>query len=209
MVRTVQAASGMLFAAFLSVHLLNTWLAAAGSGMYTTVQALASTVYQAALLEWLILAAVVVHAGCAVLRWRRERRGPLPWRARLHRYSGIFLLLVIGGHVAAVRLVPGWFGIRPGFDGVAFSLAWLPGWFYPYYWLLGVAGAYHAANGLMLAGARLLGWRVPGAGWVYGVAAGAALLTLAALLGFGGMLYDTSDPWQSAFARLYLRLIDG
>jgi len=100
MVRIVQAASGALFAGFLVVHLLNTWLAAAGSGV---------------------------------------------------------------GHVAAVRLIPGWFGIRPGFDGVAFSLAWLPGWFYPYYWMLG----------------------------------------------FGGVLFPIDDPWQSDFARLYLRFVDG
>ena len=209
MIRTVQAASGALFAGFLVVHLLNTWLAVAGSGAYGAMQRLVGRVYQAPVLEWLILGAVVVHAGCAVIRWGRERRGPLPWRTWLHRYSGIFLMAVIVGHVAAVRLIPGWFGIRPGFDGVAFSLAWLPGWFYPYYWLLGAAGAYHALNGLTVAASRLFGWRMPAARWVYGASAGAAVLTLLALLGFGGVLFAVDDPWQSDFARLYLRFVDG
>lgn len=208
MIRKIQAASGALFAVFVAVHLLNTWLAAAGPGAYTAAQRVLSLVYQAPVVEWLILGTVLVHVSCAVIRWRRERRGKLPWRARLHRYSGIFLMIVIGGHVTAVRLLPGWFGIRPGFDGVAFSLELLPAYFYPYYWLLGVAAAYHALNGLALGAARLgASWRLPGT-WVYAGAAGAGILTLVALLAFGGVLFDVGDPWQSDFARLYQRLVD-
>ena len=209
MVRNVQAASGMLFALFLAVHLLNTWAAVAGPRAYEGLQRVLAFVYQAPVLEWLILGAVLVHAGCAVVRWRTERRGKLPWRARLHRYAGIFLIVFIAGHVTAVRFLPAAFGIRTGFDGIAFSLEFLPGYFYPYYLLLGLAGAYHLMNGLLVAAGRL-GFRVPvSARWVYAGAGAAGALTLAALLGFGGVLFEVADPWQSDFARLYLRFLDG
>lgn len=212
MVRRIQALSGVVIATFVVMHLINTWLAPAGPGPYLALQQALSSVYQAPVVEWLVLGAIVAHIGCAVMRWIEERgtrRGPRPWRARLHRYSGIFLMVVIGGHVTAVRILPGYFGIRPGFDGIAFSLQLLPGFFYPYYWLLGVAGAYHALNGLTMAAGRLgWRWRLPG-GWLFAGAATAGALTLAALLAFGGVLFDVGDPWQSDFAGLYRRLMDG
>jgi succinate dehydrogenase/fumarate reductase cytochrome b subunit len=209
MVRKVQAASGMIFAVFLAAHLVNTWVAVAGPGIYAAMQRTLSLGYQAPVLEWLILGSVLVHAGCAVIRWRRETRGKLPWRGRLHRYAGVFLLLVIGGHVTAVRLLPGYYGFQPGFEGVAFSLELLPGFFYPYYLLLGLAGAYHGLNGLILAAGRLgLRLQVPPR-WVYAGAGAAAVLTVAALLAFGGVLFEVADPWQSDFARLYQRLLSG
>lgn len=209
MTRKLQAASGMLFGLFVAAHLLNTWLAAAGPGPYAALQRTLSGVYQAPLLEWLILLAVLVHVGCAGVRWWSERRDRLPWRARLHRYCGVFLMVVIGGHVTAVRLLPGANGFQPGFEGVAFSLALLPAFFYPYYWLLGFAAAYHGLNGIALAATRL-GWRwqLP-TPWLCVGAAGAGALTLLALLGFGGVLFEIGDPWQSEFARLYQRLLNG
>lgn len=209
MVRKIQAASGLLFAVFLAAHLLNTWAAVAGPGAYAAVQRMLSFGYQAPVLEWLILGAVLVHASCAVIVWRREQRGRLPWRARLHRYAGVFLMVVIAGHVAAVRIVPAIYGIRPGFDGIAFSLTLLPAYFYPYYLLFGVAAAYHGLNGLLLAVRRFGGsWTLPPR-WLYACAGAAGVLTLAALLGFGGVLFEVADPWQSDFAELYLRLIGG
>jgi succinate dehydrogenase/fumarate reductase cytochrome b subunit len=213
MVRRIQALSGVVVAAFVAVHLLNTWLAPAGPGAYLALQQGLSLVYQAPLLEWLVLGAIVVHIGCAVRRWFAERGAggdrSRTWRARLHSYFGVFLMIVIGGHVAAVRLLPGYFGIRPGFDGIAFSLELLPAVFYPYYWLLGVAGAYHALNGLALAAARLgWGWRLS-APRLFAGAATAGALTLLALLAFGGVLFEVGDPWQSDFAGLYRRFVDG
>lgn len=209
MVRKIQAASGMLFAAFLAAHLINTWVAVAGPGAYAALQRVLSFGYQAPVLEWLILAAVLVHAGCAVIRWRRESRGMRPWRTRLHRYAGIFMVVFIAGHVTAVRFLPAIFGIRPRFEGVAFSLELLPGYFYPYYLLLGLAGAYHGLNGLAIAAARLGRPVSLPRTWLYAGAGAAGVLTLVALLAFGGVLFDVADPWQSDFARLHQRLIDG
>lgn len=209
MLKKVQAASGLLFAAFLSVHLLNTWVAAAGPGAYAALQRMLSFGYQAPVLEWLLLGAVLVHAGCAIGRWRTETRGRLPWRARLHRYAGVYLMIVIAGHVTATRIVPGMYGIRPGFEGVTFSLTLFPGFFYPYYLLLGVAGAYHALNGLAVAATRLGKPVTVSAPWLYAGAGTAAVLTLTALAAFGGHLFEVADPWQSDFAQLYLKLTGG
>lgn len=209
MLKKVQAAFGLLFATFLAAHLVNTWIAVAGPGAYNSLQGIVSVAYQALILEAVILGAVGVHIGCAVLRWRRERRGRLPWRARLHRYAGIFLMLAIAGHVTAVRILPAIYGTRPGFEGVAFSLAFFPGFFYPYYLLFGLAGAYHLLNGAVTAAGRL-GWPValPGR-WIYAGAGVAGVLTATALLAFGGVLFEVADPWQSDFARLYRRLFSG
>ena len=209
MLKKIQAASGLLFAVFLIAHLINTWAALAGPGVYEGVQRILGFAYQSLLLEALILGAILTHVTTAILRWRRERRGKLPWRARLHRYSGIFLMLVIAGHVTAVRVLPAIYGIRPGFDGVAFSVAFFPAFFYPYYLLLGTAGAYHVLNGTAVAAARL-GLSIPlPPRWLYAGAGAAAVLTGVALLGFGGMLFEVADPWQSDFARLYQRLFSG
>ncbi|MFW6093072.1 MAG: hypothetical protein ACODAC_03790 [Pseudomonadota bacterium] len=209
MVRRIQAVSGLLFAAFLAAHLFNTWLAVLGPGAYDGAQRLLALVYQAPVLEWLVLGAVLVHVGCALVRWRRERRGTLPLRARLHRYAGVFLMVVIAGHVNAVRLVPAAFGIRPGFEGLAFTLQVLPGVFYPYYLVLGLTGAYHGVNGAMVALRRLgVALWLPGR-WLYGMAGVAAALTLAALLGFGGALFPVADAGDSAYARMAARIFDG
>ena len=48
---------------------------------------------------------------------------------------------------------------------LAFSVAAVPAYFYPYYFLLGTAGFYHALNGLSIALPRLgLSFRLPTAG---------------------------------------------
>ena len=65
----------------------------------------------------------------------------------LHRYAGFFLLVFIGGHIVAVRGASWFYDVYPGFEGLAFSIAAVPGYFYPYYFLLAVAGFYHGING--------------------------------------------------------------
>ncbi len=209
MLLRIQAASGLVFAVFLFTHLLNTWLSALGAPWYDAFQRPVGTIYQWLPVETLILGALVVHVVCAVLRWRRAPEGPvgLSVRQRLHRYSGIFLMVVVGGHVAAVRFIPGWYGIRPEAMGVSFTLQYLPGYFYPYYFLLGVSGFFHAANGLVIAASRF-GCRfrlsTPN---LYRLGTGAAVLTLASLLGFGGWIYAVGDAFDAPFARLVLELI--
>jgi len=92
---------------------------------------------------------------------------------------------------------------------VAFSIAWVPAWFLPYYFFLAMAGLYHAWWGSLTALARL-GWKAPGllraraAFWLLPVA-GLILIPLA-LARFAGVFGDIGDPMESDYARYYLSL---
>ena len=208
--RRIQAATGLVFFVFLTIHLANMWLAALGPAVYDGFQGVARVLYQWVAVEVVLLTAILVHAVVGVARIIREPRRELSTRARLHRYAGFFLLLVIGGHVLAVRGASWFFDVYPGFHGLAFSLDYLPGYFYPYYLVLGLAGFYHGCNGVGIALKRL-GW-MRDVRWLRDralalVSACAGLGFVAALLGLGGLLFEITDPYQSAFAALALDLL--
>lgn len=206
MLKQVQAGTGIFFAGFVILHLTNTWLAALGPGAYDGMQEILRMVYQFAPVEGLLLSVLLVHAVSGVVRIVREPKRLLSTHAKLHRYTGFFLLFVIGGHVLAVRGPSWFFGIYPGFEGLAFSIDYLPAVFYPYYFLLGVAGFYHAANGACLALTRF-GWRVhPGPYVRYATGVSSVMMVLA-LLGLGGVLFDVGDPAQGSFAQFALGVI--
>lgn len=207
--RRVQALSGLIFGTFLAAHLANTWLAGISPELYDGAQRVLRAVYQEPLVEGVLLAALGVHLVVAVLRKRAGRPAPQTARARWHRNAGIFLAVFIAGHVLAVR-GPSWFaGIHPGFAGMSFTLAWLPAYFYPYYFLLGTAGLYHGLHGLGVAAARF-GWhlRVSARTARIATAAGAIAFALA-LLGFGGVWYEIADPFDNDFARLMVEIAGG
>lgn len=206
MIRTVQAGSGVFVFVFLAVHLANTYLAALGAQPYNAVQSTVRMVYQWWPVEITLLAAIVVHAAAGLWRIFKEPARLLTLRSRLHRYAGFFLLLVIVGHVIAVRGVSFWFGVHPEFVGLAFSMQYLPQVFYPYYFLLAVAGFYHGLNGFSIAAGRL-GMRLPlRAGTLAWAGAAAVVLTVFALLGMGGVLFDVGSPEDSPIARLALQV---
>ncbi len=132
----VQAVSGLLFLAFVAVHLVNLMLAARSPAAYNGFQRALRPLYQFPPLELgLVAAPLLVHVVAGV---RRLRRGPAPrgWRARLHRWSGVFLLVVLFGHIAAVRGSSLVFGVYPEFEGLVLSLWLAPRVFYPYYAVL-------------------------------------------------------------------------
>ena len=209
MIKKVQAASGAIFAAFVAIHLFNTALAAFGLTAYDTFQEAVRGIYQAFVIEVLLLSALMVHVVCGVVRMIKERGRPLNTRAKWHRYSGIFLLLFVGGHIMAVR-GPSWFyGIYPGFEGLAFSIDFAPYYFFPYYFLLGVAGFYHALNGLSIGLPRLnLRIRIENPMLLRATAA-SAMVMLAALLGLAGIWTDVGAPYESEFAKLALEIWNG
>ena len=205
MLKQLQAGSGILFAVFVALHLVNTWFAALGPDLYDGLQGFLRTAYQCPPVEIVLLTALVVHVVVGVARIVVEPKRTLSTRGRVHRYAGVFLLVVVVGHVLAVRGPSWFFDVYPGFAGLAFSIDYLPGFFYPYYLLLGMAGFYHGLNGVGIA-ARRLGM---GAGFgplpARGVAVAsgfAALMTIAALLGLGGIWFDVGDVQSSAFAQL-------
>ena len=207
MLKQVQAVTGLIFAVFVVVHLMNTWLAGISAERYDAAQQALRQLYQFAPVEALLLSALAVHIVVGLMRWRSDPGRGTSLRARWHRYAGVFLLIVIGGHIFAVR-GPSWFAdIYPGFAGLAFSLDYVPGYFYPYYFLLGLAGFYHMANGTGIALARL-GVRAHLSGRIlWSGTALAAGLGMLSLLGMGGVLYDVGDPTDSEFGQLALRIV--
>jgi succinate dehydrogenase/fumarate reductase cytochrome b subunit len=205
MLKKMQAVSGLIFASFLLVHLMNTWLAATGAAAYDATQQVLRQVYQAAPVEILILTALLVHIVSGVARILIEPKRQLSSRARWHRYAGFFLLLVIAGHITAVRGASWAYNVYPEFSGLAFSIAAVPAYFYPYYFLLAVAGLYHGLNGAGIAYNRLSRRNrqltLSNPGLARCMMAG-VLLTSAALLGFGGWFFDVGDVAKSDFAKL-------
>ena len=207
MLKRVQAGSGIVFGIFVALHLLNTWLAAFGPQVYDGVQVVLRSAYQFAPVEVLLLAALGVHMVVGVLRIVQEPKRNLTLRAKIHRYAGFFLLVFIFGHIAAVRGSSWFFEVYPGFEGLAFSIEAVPAYFYPYYFLLGMAGFYHGLNGFSIAAGRLgLSMRLE-TSHLRWASVGAAGLSLAALLGLGGVWFDVGDTAQSAFAQLAMTLI--
>jgi succinate dehydrogenase/fumarate reductase cytochrome b subunit len=204
----VQAVSGLVFLAFALMHLLNTALAALGPSAYNGFQRTLRTVYQQPFVEiTFVLLPIVAHvvAGVVRMRQRKGKHAPTSLRARVHRSSGYFLLVFIGGHIGATRLPPLLRGVYPEFEGVAFTFQFLPAWFYPYYLALGLAGLLHASLGLPLAlsalGVRVRSqWRSGLRFWLpVSVLAAGVLLGTAAL---GGLLYAVPDQSMHAFAVL-------
>jgi succinate dehydrogenase/fumarate reductase cytochrome b subunit len=208
----VQAVSGAVFSLFLFVHLLNQALAMAGASAYDDAQGSARRVYQAPVLELVLVGApLLVHVVSALVQLSRRPKAsaPVSWRVRVHRYSGRFLLLVIVGHVVATRGASLGYGTFPGFHGVAFTFQWAPTFFWPYYTALALCGWYHLVHGLSTAGA-VLQW--PGVSvlqrrrvFVSVVGIGALALGFG-VLSLGGLLVDVGDPASSTYARLVLRL---
>ncbi len=218
MLKKLQAITGLIFATFVAVHLLNTWLAGLGPAAYDGVQVALRQVYQFVFVEVLILSALLVHVVAGVMRIVKEPKRTLTVRARVHRYAGFFLMLVIVGHILAVRGPSVFFDVYPGFAGLAFSIEFLPGFFYPYYLLLGMAGFYHALNGSGIALQRLRGrsgGRIGELGRRFVLpqrrlalaSSVAALVMVVSLLGFGGVWFDVGDVASSDFARLAKELL--
>ena len=204
----LQAVSGLLFSLFVLVHLSNTALAVLGPNLYNRFQSAVRGVYQWPVLELALVATLLVHvvSGVFRMRARRDSKAKPPLRLRLHRYAAYYLAVFVFGHMAATRLPALLADAPPFFEGVSFSLHFMPWWFYPYYGLLGIAGLYHFFYGVPVA-LGVFGIRAPqairrGPGFWIPVSAGATMIALA-LLGFGGVLYEIGDPFDNDFARAY------
>jgi|GEM_PF-1216273 len=206
-----QAIAGALFFVFLLMHLSNTVLAAVGAELYDGYQNVLQRVYQQPLIELgLVIFPLVVHAVAGVWLYvlRRTRRGRRALEYRLQSWAGLFLLVVVVNHALATRGVGYWFDAAPGFAGVSFSLWWLPAVFYPYYFLLFVAGLYHGALGVTMLLQRSGLVRVGKVKWLpLTLAVVGSLSAIIALLGFGGVLFEIHDPTDNDYARVYAELL--
>lgn len=204
----IQALSGLVFAIFLSLHLVNVMASVLGPGVYDAFQVRIRPLYQFPLVEvGVLLAALLTHMVTGIMRLRRRPRsrdfGKLPLRTRMHRLSAYFLLVFVLGHFAATRMPSLLDEVWLGFAGLSFTMSWLPAYFYPYYLLLGLCGLYHGSYGTYLA-LRALGVRLPSitrlGARVYVPLAAAALLVVLGVLSMGGLLYPIEDPREAAYA---------
>lgn len=202
--KLAQAIAGGLFALFLMFHLVNFYLAPFGLDVFNDFQRLIRPIYQFPPIELMVvLGPLVVHTVSGLwLLWLRPKRARLSW----HAYAGFFLLLVIVGHVVAVRGPSFWYGVFPEFEGLSFSLWYFPVYFYPYYFLLALAGFYHMAIGINRIGGRF-SLPVPRrtSKVIIALAVGWTLISLLAL---GGHLFSVPNPSDSDFARLGEKLFD-
>jgi succinate dehydrogenase/fumarate reductase cytochrome b subunit len=146
-----QAIGGVLFTVFLVLHISNTLLAPLGPEIYNDYQRTIRQFYQQPVFEIIfVLGPLVAHviAGIWLYVLRKKWRRTIALPYRIQSWAGLFLLLVVFGHVIATRGVSFWFGTFPEFEGISFSLWWVPSYFYPYYFLLFMAGLYHGTMGL-------------------------------------------------------------
>jgi succinate dehydrogenase/fumarate reductase cytochrome b subunit len=204
----IQAGSGLAFFVFLALHLANTMLASFGAGAYDGLQRTLRPLYQAPVLEGsLIGLALIVHvtAGVKRMRLRGPARKPPTLRLRLHRLSAYFLSLFIVGHILATRGASLGFGVSPEFAGVSWAMLKAPLFFFPYYTLLALTGLYHGVHGSLLAlgvlGVRVPAWLQRGPTFWLPVGASAVLL-IASVLAFGGMLFPVPDASEHPYAQL-------
>lgn len=217
----IQAVSGLVFATFLVLHLGNTLAALFGQTAYDAVQGALRSYYQARVIEVGLLGAAVVHGAAGLMRWKRRppaRSGtPAPWRLRLHRWSGYYLMIAFAGHVLATRS-PHWFyGTPVDFSFVTFSLDAWPAVFYPYYVGLFASGAYHVVHGSATAVRVLAGRAASGpiessartldaiarSRWV---AIACIALAVGAVMALGGRLFVVDTHRFSAYRALYERI---
>ncbi len=210
--RRVQAVAGIAFFMFLILHLGNTLLAALGPIPYNNYQQLLQGYYQNPAIELtLVILPLFTHITVAIwLYYLRKRTSQKPaLRQRLNSWAGVFLLLVVFGHMLATRGIGYWFDAPPGFAGISFTLWWVPAYFYPYYFLLFMAGLYHSYNGLALLLARAGLPKLHRNSMArYVVMITGATGVILSLLSFGGQIFDIHDPRDSNYARAYTALLE-
>lgn len=167
----LQAASGLAFVLFLTLHLVTT--SSAVTGRYDRVLSSLRMIYRPHIVVELLLIGVpaLVHISCGLLRWlERRRRGAAHagWRVRLQRLTGQLLLAIIFGHVFATRVMPA-LSHAPTATGsadlsfLAYSLLNWPWFMMPYYLIFGLTGAVHLCLGVATALQMLWPRRVRGA----------------------------------------------
>jgi succinate dehydrogenase/fumarate reductase cytochrome b subunit len=205
----VQAASGLAFAFFLTLHLATTASGVGGPGTYDGTLAALRRVYRPVLAVEIVLIAVpaLVHIACGILQIvDRRRRGVAPGSPLAHRLAGYVLLTAIGGHVFATRVMPA-FGDGPAdFSYLAYSVLNWPLFMQPYYLVLGVAGAVHLTLGASIA-LRILGLARPTRQRVLAVAAVLALIVAAGTAGIIAGADTASRARFPTFRALYERFM--
>jgi succinate dehydrogenase/fumarate reductase cytochrome b subunit len=223
----IQAGSGILFATFLVLHLSNTILASAGQTTYDAYQGALRWYYQFPLVEIaVVVGSATVHAWAGITRGLRRVRKFLdpeskrfvpPLRARLHRWCGYIILLILPGHISGTRMPGLMEGLPADFSFVYFSIKNWPWFFYPYLLLYGVAASYHLIHGLLIS-LGVIGLPSPGRAmdeksrpfWTAFVAL--SLLVIFGILALGGNLFAPNTDrfpelkafYESKFQKIFM-----
>jgi succinate dehydrogenase/fumarate reductase cytochrome b subunit len=202
-----QAASGLVFAMFLVLHLATTASASGGIAVYDQTLLSMRRIYggHPALEVPVVFLAGAVHlvAGLMQIFRRRGHRSPekLSLLIRVHRWSGWYLAFAVGGHVFATRVLPwGADGGRADFSFLAFSVLNWPWLIDPYYVLLGLAGAVHLSIGVVLAAKTFLGVWLPSRGSRLAAAVVAGLLGLVVTAGVMSIIGRSPQAERGRFA---------
>ncbi|HNN92215.1 MAG TPA: hypothetical protein PKI03_08105 [Pseudomonadota bacterium] len=194
----IQAASGAIFALFLVLHLCTAASGTLGPSRYDATLATLRSVYRPHIAVELLVIGLAgsVHIACAIAQMVRRRKIVAlkgAWWMRAHRLAGYFLLLVILGHVFATRIAPT-LATGPTATGkadfafLAFASLSVPGFFWPYYLLLGIAGATHLGLGLHLASRMLRARRETDAATAGRAGGGPSPARLAVIFGFAAVV---------------------
>lgn len=215
-----RAASGLVFSAFLGVHVVTALAGSLGQRAYDRLQHATQPVYHSTPFELVAIAgslAVHVTSALVLLRERRAREraagrpaGAVSPTLRWHRGAGYVLLVFVGGHAFATRVTSVLEGFPTGFEVVNHSLVSWPAWFYPYYALLLGAGIVHLVTGVRLA-CGTLGVKLPGLLRVrprpsWGLAL-VPVLCLATVLGLGGHTAPVEHVHWARYRAYYERVL--
>lgn len=159
-----QKVSALIFAVFLTVHLLNVGSVLGGWATYEAVLSLARAIYAWPPVELVLASALIAHVIASLSLWKARPSGlSRPWVTQVTSLAGFLILLFIPGHVIFMRIAPPVFGFVPNFDYLWVALQIWPTLFISIYALLGTAGAYHLLYGLkQFSGGGLMrrGWAV-------------------------------------------------
>jgi succinate dehydrogenase/fumarate reductase cytochrome b subunit len=211
-----QAASGLVFALFLVLHLTTSLAAVVGPSSYDAVLAAMRHYYRLPVIEVAgVVGAGLVHVTAGVWRIVRRRREDkarghahaVPFAMKLHRWTGWYMMTAFAGHVIATRTPSLVFGMQPNAAFLSTSLLTAPWFFYPYYALFAFSGGVHLLHGLQAA-PRVLGMRMPSVPRraLPVLAAVWAAAALAIVLSLGGVLHSVDmsavAPWKALLDRL-------
>jgi len=210
----IQVGSGVAFATFSTVHLVNTLSANFGYVAYNSLQGALRKFYQNPIVEIALAGALIAHVSTSIIKiWRRQKTSEKPLitmelnPSSLHRYTGYFLVGVIGGHVAATRIIPLILKETVDFSLVSQTLIRWPYIFYPYYFLLATCGLYHTCYGLLRA-CSFFGIQVPTVlsthRTLFRAFIGTTSVALgSSLLAFGGWYFPIPTNRFETFEKLY------
>lgn len=206
--KTVSSLSGLVFGAFLVVHLVTHYSVNLGVEVAHSYMRFFRQAYQDSVVEVVIFASLFAHmyANTMIYLSRKKlaanKKGAKTIQESLelrgHRYAGYFLAMSIFGHVGATRFGPLWLlgdsASEYDYTFITAACDKFPANVFPVYlMLLGMAGGWHLIYGTRSAFATLRGSSVVGTKFPIGlkvVAVISHILMISTVLTVSGYIYD-------------------